>query len=189
MIDDHHEQLDHELDAALAKYSAVEPRPGLEGRILANLRAEQARVPGRAWWRWSAVVVAAVIIIAVVAALRPERRHEDNRARQATPTQNPTQLVANREDHGTAQAVRVPPRATMKHSIHPAAPVPPRLDQFPTPQPLSEQELALARYVNEFPQDATLIARAQEEYEQEIQQKMKDERSETDAPGSEQPER
>jgi len=59
-----------------------------------------------------------------------------------------------------------------------------RLDRFPSPQPLSEQELALARYVSEFPQEATLIARTQAEFENEIRQKMKETGSETDDYGS-----
>ena len=42
------DEFDRMLDAALAKYAAVEPRTGLEERVLANLRAEQARVPDHA---------------------------------------------------------------------------------------------------------------------------------------------
>ncbi len=168
MADNHHERLERELDAALSKYSAVEPRAGLEERILANLRAEQARVPNRAWWRWSAALVAVVIILAMVVALRPGRRHEDGTARQAppaiqNPTQPETQLVATRVDHGTAKAARVAPRAPAKHSIHPAVSAPPKLDRFPSPQPLSEQERMLARYVADYPQRAALLAEARME--------------------------
>ena len=38
--------LDRDLDAALAKYAAVEPRAGLEDRVLANLRAERGQRSG-----------------------------------------------------------------------------------------------------------------------------------------------
>jgi hypothetical protein len=65
----------------------------------------------------------------------------------------------------------------------------PRLDQFPSAQPLSEQEIALARYVSQFPQEATLIARAQGEYEKEIRQQMKNTNSETGLSDTDQPER
>lgn len=65
----------------------------------------------------------------------------------------------------------------------------PKLDQFPSPQPLTEQELALARYVREFPQEADLIATAQVENEKAIQQKMQDTRSETEGYDSNQQER
>jgi len=47
----------------------------------------------------------------------------------------------------------------------------------------------LARYVREFPQEANLIATAQLESEDEIQQKMKDTRSETEVYDSNQQER
>lgn len=46
----------------------------------------------------------------------------------------------------------------------------PKLDQFPTPRPLSEQEKLLVRYVHEFPEEALLIAKAQAESEKEIEQ-------------------
>jgi hypothetical protein len=65
----------------------------------------------------------------------------------------------------------------------------PKLDQFPSPQPLSEQELALARYVHDFPREATLIALAQAEHEKEIQQEMEDASSQTNNHDSEQQER
>jgi hypothetical protein len=39
----------------------------------------------------------------------------------------------------------------------------PKLDQFPSPQPLSEQEKILASYVNQFPDHAALLAQARME--------------------------
>ncbi len=66
-----HDEFDHTLDAALARYAAVVPRDGLEERVLATLEAERARVPERSWWRWSvATALAIVIIVATVLALR-----------------------------------------------------------------------------------------------------------------------
>src|SRR5260370_599787 len=58
--------LDQQLDTALRKYAAVEPRVGLEERILANLRAQREHAPARPWWRWAAVGALAVVIILVV---------------------------------------------------------------------------------------------------------------------------
>jgi hypothetical protein len=58
-------ELDLQVDAALAKYTSVEPMAGLDDRILANLRAERAQVPERAWWRWA--VAGALATVAVVA--------------------------------------------------------------------------------------------------------------------------
>ena len=72
MMDKEQGELDSALDAALAKYAAVEPRAGLEDRVLANLRIEQARMPVRAWWRWSvAGALAAVVFVALALAWRP----------------------------------------------------------------------------------------------------------------------
>jgi hypothetical protein len=39
----------------------------------------------------------------------------------------------------------------------------PKLDQFPSPRPLSEQEKLLQSYVAEYPERAVLIARARTE--------------------------
>jgi hypothetical protein len=39
----------------------------------------------------------------------------------------------------------------------------PKLDQFPSPQPLSEQEKILANYVARFHDEALLVARARSE--------------------------
>src|SRR6185437_5251177 len=59
-------QIDDMLDSLLANYSSAEPRPGLETRILANLRdAEKKKVPKGWWsfkWIWAGVVAAAIAI-------------------------------------------------------------------------------------------------------------------------------
>jgi hypothetical protein len=55
----------------------------------------------------------------------------------------------------------------------------PKLDQFPSPQPLSTEEIALAEYVKKFPNEAQLVAQAQEEFALETQKVMNDAGSET----------
>ena len=68
------EELDRVLDAALAKYAAVEPRTGLEERVLANLRSAAPSANGT-WWRWSfAAAAAAVLLIALTLAWRSHAR-------------------------------------------------------------------------------------------------------------------
>jgi hypothetical protein len=49
--------------------------------------------------------------------------------------------------------------------------------------------LALRRYVSEFPEEATLIARAQEEFEKEIEQKTGEARRQIDGNSFDQQER
>src|SRR5579864_993990 len=69
------DELDRMLDGALAKYAAAELRAGLEERVLVNLRAEQARVPDHAWWRWRAIAaVAAVILVVLALTLRSDKQ-------------------------------------------------------------------------------------------------------------------
>jgi hypothetical protein len=69
------------------------------------------------------------------------------------------------------------------------APALPKLDRFPSPQPPSHEELALRRYVSEFPEEATLIARAQEEFAKEIEQKTDEARRQIDGKNFDQKER
>jgi hypothetical protein len=68
MAEGKQDELDSTLDAALANYAAVEPRAGLENRVLSNLRAERSPVPDRAGWRWS--VAGALIAVALALAWR-----------------------------------------------------------------------------------------------------------------------
>jgi hypothetical protein len=189
--------LGRELDAALAKYADVEPRAGLEDRVLANLRAERTQVADRAWWRWSiAGALAAVAVVALALAWKSGKpSHPVVAIHPSAPTQVTKELAP--QVVSTSEGSRVRPSApnsARKIAMHrPHATVTiapqPKLDQFPSPQPPSQQELALRRYVSQFPQEATLIARAQEEYEKEIQQQMKDASSQTESDTSEQQER
>jgi len=191
MADREQDELDKTLDGALAKYAAVEPRAGLEDRVLANLRIEQARIPNRAWWQvhfmaCSAAALAVVVIVAVTLAWRSGRSSPVVANHSSVTTQAPkaptTQVVSNSENNGVRPSAPSPPRSNAAHRSSPAvvASSPPKLDQFPSPQPLSAEELALVRYVGHFPDDATLIAQAQAEFEKEILQKMNDARSQTE---------
>lgn len=157
--------LNRELDEALAKYAAVEPRAGLEERILANLRAEPARAPEHGWWRWSvAAALTAVVIIALAVAWRSFQtapalvEHNPSSTKPSSPQQ--AQVVSIGEEKAPLQKPRPAHKTT--RPAHPAvvAAALPKLDQFPSPQPLSEQEKILAKYVNEHPRQAVLVARA-----------------------------
>jgi hypothetical protein len=158
--------LDRELDAALAKFAAVEPRAGLEERVLANLRIEQRHAAGRSWWRWPAVgTLAALIVVTVFMIWRSSRPahnivEQHQSATTRTDGQNGTQVVNN----GGAsirlhQASGRPSPHTASHAVAVVASAP-KLDQFPSPQPLSEQERILTRYVTNYPAHAALIAQA-----------------------------
>jgi hypothetical protein len=161
MADETHDELDRVLDAALAKYAAVEPRTGLEARVLANLRTERAKSVDRAWWRWAlAGALAAVVVVAVALAWRSDRPSHTVVANHSpvttqAPTRSGTQAASNRGAIRRATVHRPQPKVVMA--------VNPKLSQFPSPQPLSEQERLLEKYVAEYPEQAVLLARARGE--------------------------
>jgi hypothetical protein len=169
------------LESALGQYAKAEPRAGLETRILANLQAERRRLAERKRWWWaSAGTMAAAAAIAFAVWLG----HSSN-----THTPNETKTMATHDvgrETGSIVSPVVHPlthRATKdgvvtglcpvqarRGAIHQSAT--PRLDQFPAPTPLSDQEKLLARYVEQFPQRAAQIARAQTDLRQQTELEM-----------------
>lgn len=152
------------FDKALRQYGAVEPRPGLETRVLANLRAESLHVPRRGVWWLGLATVAAVLLIAADLFTMRDRQYVTLPVARVVPVAPQVQRVT--------QIVSLQ-RPSRPHGTMPSR-QPPRLDQFPSPQPLSEQEEALEQYVEQFPREAVLVANAQtellrnEEAEQQI---------------------
>jgi len=168
------DELDRMLDASLAKYAAVDPRPGLEDRILVNLRyAEQPA--SRVWWRWGLAAAVAAILIVVALGLRsarprPEVVHQ--------PQPNPPQVESHRvNEHAGAPRHQIPRQVATAHLLRhrPIAPENPKLDQFPSPQPLNEQERMLALYVAQFHDEAVIVAEVRTEASiRERQEEMQD---------------
>lgn len=162
------DDLDRLLDAALAKYAQVEPRAGLENRVLATLHAERSQVPQRAWWRWSvAGAVAVVVVVAVVLAWRSGKFHGREIARHPSISAPGVELPASGAGPEAGKSDDHPPAPgpAPKHILHRAhatavASANPKLDQFPSTQPLSEQEKLLENYVAKYPARAVLLARA-----------------------------
>jgi hypothetical protein len=156
--------IDQLLDAALKEYAAAEPRPGLEGRILANLRTERDHTPTQVW-RWSMLLAVSTILLIGTAVFF--KKHHSN-APVAT------------GNHGTAPTAKKEPTApkneprafsasrTRRRGKSLWSSVP-RLEQFTSPRPLSKQEELLVRYIEQFPREAVLMARAQTEL---LQQEM-----------------
>jgi hypothetical protein len=152
------QQMDEMLDSLLANYSSVEPRPGLETRILANLRnAGRRESTSMTWnfkWLWAGMAVAAAIIVAVVL-IGGQRR-----------VVKPSTVVQTRQPAPPRPEVQRSVPATPVNSVHPRGP---RIDQdrpknvalalnqrpqvFPTPTPLSEQEQLLLHYVARTPRE------------------------------------
>ncbi len=151
--------LDQALDRALAKYAAVEPRAGLEGRILANLAAQRA-TSNRAWWAWGlAAALAAIVLVAIAIPWREGRTTTPILVEQkSAPGQSPQAITTAAAGHAPARVV--PIHKAVKRAQIPANP---KLDVFPSPRPLSKQEEMLANYVDRFHHEAVLVARARSE--------------------------
>jgi hypothetical protein len=177
-----HDRLNHVLDVALTRYGAVEPGAGLEQRLLSRLRSETRTIPIRAWWRWSAAgALASLLVIACLPAwqsggpAKTVAQHQPSAPIEilTPPSTSATSSVPGPVRFPSARAAHARPRRS-----HPLAAVArePKLDQFPSPRPLSEEELALTRYVKQFPSEAIVVARAQEDFEKELLQQEKDAR-------------
>lgn len=176
------DELECMLDAALTKYGAVEPRMGLEERVLASLLAKQTKVPHAAWWKWGLAGVA-IAVLAVAAAVgwksgkttpsviathlsaipwsstAPETRARGNDENAIRPERH----VANHKSIVHRSPATVAAAATPKLDQFPS-PVPLNAqDRFPSPRPLTEQEKILANYIDQYPRDAVLIAEARME--------------------------
>jgi len=152
MPDNYHDHFTEELlEAALACYRPAEPRPGLEERILANLRTSPQAAP-RLRRGWLPVMATAATVLIVLAALYLARR----------PAPQPT--VVRRAEAPSATISSVPVKPTLPRRYAAArrpsraakqvAVAPPRQERFPSPAPLSEQELLLLRYVSLAPKEA-----------------------------------
>ena len=156
-------EVDLWLDAALGQYSKVEPRTGLEHRVLANLQSERNRIELQRglWWAAGTVTVAAVIV-AVVWLGKTEPLKNPVRSAE-------TAIARHGEDAGKYVESVPQPRFTqhakkvVRHrSTGPRARVlqvvtSPKLDQFPSQRSVSRQELLLIRYLQENPNTKALL--------------------------------
>jgi len=182
---DHKNNVEAWLESALGQYSKAEPRAGLEGRILANLQAERGRITERKRWWWaSAGTVAAAAAIAFSIWLS----HSDNARNPNEPSATAKVDAGSGTGPVVSAKIHTPIPATnpvndcVVTGLCPAharrsggakhQSATPRLAQFPAPTPLSDQEKLLARYVEQFPQRAALIARAQTDLRQQTELEM-----------------
>jgi hypothetical protein len=151
-------QIDDMLDSLLANYSAAQPRPGLETRILANLQGEAGNQSPAGWWNlkwlWAGAVAAAIVMAAVLI---------NGRHRVAPPTNivvKNTRPAPQPEIQPHAPAVRNETvRIRPRKSLAPTRPqnaalaLNERPAVFPTPTPLSEQEKLLLSYLAGTPRE------------------------------------
>jgi hypothetical protein len=159
------ENLNRWLDRALVEYGNTEPRPGLEARVLANLQSKREPITARRGWFWALTLAAtaAVIILAVWmesnTGLRTKVPTSVTTAseQQAESKQRPVETAERDvlQQSSKSASPRVH-RNRIVHSFETAAA--PKLDRFPSSQPLSEQERLLLAYLNQTPKEEVMLA-------------------------------
>jgi hypothetical protein len=132
-------ELDEILDAGLKAYSAVEPRQGLERRVLEHVHRRRRFV----WWQWLAVVVP---VLACAVGLLVWRPSEPVQTRRATSVETSLD-AAGTSARATIPAVR---RVVVVRRVRRL----PKRAQFPTPAPLTREERALLEFVQRSPKEA-----------------------------------
>src|SRR5271170_5226564 len=157
MWSEEQDELDRVLDRALAEYSG-EPRLGIAARILWRVRHEgQAnRQEGAAWAFWGRARVASSLVPLLVAGmflLRNWRREEpaNLKGRAGERQVNGVKVAAVVEaappagvTHGSQEV-----EGTIKASLRRSAL--PKQEVFPTPSPLTPEELALVKMTEAVP--------------------------------------
>lgn len=172
MKENNEDRFDQWIDRAMSRYSDVEPRAGLENRVLSRLLAKKKALAIR-WW---AIAFASIAVF--IAALGVARFSADAGKQQAATSHGkagPDQIQAKSRVEPHIQVAATP---AVKHTKNPATtsatarheiPAEPRLTQFPSPRPLSAEEKLLEAYVNRFPGEAVLVAHEQTQRREELE--------------------
>ncbi len=175
------------LDKALARYGDVEPRPGLEARILAKLQDADS-ASARPWhgWRWAAVAAAVVVIAIGVHFLRTTQKAGPSNSASSVapvvkaPTPKATTDVAKatgispQRTRGTQRA-RNPQAARSTRTRAEGDGNAPRLAQFPAPGPLSQQEHLLISYLQRTPREEIItVVNENETFNKELQRRVRE---------------
>lgn len=178
------------LESALGQYSKAEPRPGLENRVLANLQAERNRIASRRRW-WAAGTAAALAAMMAAVWIGESARERSPVPTVGKSSSHQEEFRASIQAGTTPQAAplaraytarEVAKRKPANRPMHYAAGTTPKLAQFPSPQPLSEQERILMSYVAIYPKHAALVAQARTEA---LRQDRAEEMSAPDSSGDE----
>ncbi len=158
--------LDEKLEQALTRYAKVEPRSGLESRVLATLR-EAAAKRRFIWWRW-AIFASGSIAAFVLAAFILDSPRAPLTAHQLATSAPPAPKLAHvgrdtgRETGRDTQRRKamIPRRVTTTTKTQPAIAAvstkPAKLATFPAALPPSSSERLLLAYLRRTPRQEIL---------------------------------
>lgn len=157
------DRLDRWLENALRHWGSAEPGFGLEERVTAKLtnQGNTARPKLQILLPFFALAAAALCVTVWVGvgkqnAVTPPTGVRTLNPANAGERQVPPQAVAVKRPRGKRRAQKRAAPAIWTGNVH----------QFPSPTPLTEQELLFARYAEQFPKDAMLIAQEQRTFEE-----------------------
>ncbi len=147
------DDLDRLIDAALASYADPGPDSGFERRLLARIRTTSSQHRRRLIWAAGlpALATAGLMLLFVADTSRhtsPGSRQEKVSQIESARTAPPGML--NAPSPRAAVGVSMHARRSARSGA-PMASIPPKLDTFPSPAPLSNEERALVTFVAETP--------------------------------------
>jgi len=180
------DRLDKWLDKALQQYGAADARPGLEGRIFANLAANRRTEGPPRKWGWILACATCVILGFSLWSNHHDRLPHTTpialRNRAETMHVGPVQRTLESVQPTQSKKVITKARgARIEATAYERPAEDPRLPQFPAQRPLSEQERLLKQYVEQFPGEAVVVARMQTEAQKELEKLVAGESSKTDS--------
>jgi hypothetical protein len=173
--------VDRLLNEALAP-QAIEPRAGLEQRIVANLRAQPEPRPWRRWLMVPAIAGAVIAVVAGVALMKKPQpapvsteyrvpsteRKSPETATTVTPhealgseTRATRARVGSKTNATSAGTLTVRNRPSQRPVVAAKVDSMPRQEVFPSPVPMTDEEKMLLTLLRRNPSQAVLVAREQ----------------------------
>jgi hypothetical protein len=138
------DELDRRIDNALAGYAGAEPLAGIEERVVRRVRVASRR---RAFGWAAAIAVAAGLVAAVIVVRAPQHAMPKSHDVARVVVQAPDWPVPAAEKPRIITKRRVKLRVARREPL-------PKLEQFPTPVPLTAEERALIAFVTRYPKEA-----------------------------------
>jgi len=156
-------EVDRWLDDALSEYANVEPRPGLENRMIGRMASETSSRKTIRWWSFA---MGAAMLALLLLWLRP--------ALQTVPAPHVQWSVVLPPPIQPSAPRNLSHRAIAKFQnvVVGRSSSGPKLDRFPSQSPLTEQERTLIRFAQNFPQRAILLAQAETDLQREDEKEM-----------------
>jgi len=171
-LDRRDREVDFWLDEGLTEFAQAEPRTGLEGRVLARLAEAKHQSERKLRW-WSALAFSAAALVALLLVWHGRSQSPHLAEHRIATTSAPPQTAehAARADTPEPEHSIVDPKHMVRAARNESS-ASPKLERFPVPQPLTEQEQLLARYVRQFPHNAEMMAQLQTDLRQQDEQEM-----------------